>query len=59
MDKFKFALGQSVTLKLSGEQGEIIGRAEYLVNPEPQYWVRYKAADGCQREIWWAESALR
>lgn len=54
---FQFELDQDVRLELSGENGEVIGRAEY-VNKDPQYLVRYKAADGRQVEAWWDEDAL-
>jgi len=53
----KFQLKQNVTIKASGETGEIIGRAEYACS-EPNYLIRYKAADGRAVEAWWIESAL-
>ncbi len=53
----KYELMQSVTIATSGEQGEVIGRAEY-VHAEPSYLVRYQAADGRAEEVWWTESAL-
>lgn len=56
MGGFRFGLGDDAVLK-SGEAGEIIGRAEYL-NSEPNYLLRYTAADGRQVEQWWAESAF-
>lgn len=54
---FKFALEQIVKLKTSGEQGTVIGRAEYSTS-EPCYYIRYTAADGRATEAWWGESAL-
>ena len=54
---FKFELSQTVTLKASGEQGEVIARAEYT-SSENNYCVRYKAADGRCAQCWWEESAL-
>lgn len=56
MNNWRFNLGDSAILK-SGEQGEIIGRAEYL-NSEPAYFIRYTAADGRLVETWWGESAF-
>lgn len=53
----KFQLQQTVTITASGEQGEIIGRAEYTTS-EPSYLIRYKCADGRAVESWWNESAL-
>lgn len=52
-----FALNQEVELTLSGEQGIVIGRAEYVVG-ERQYLLRYVSADGVQRESWWNETAV-
>jgi hypothetical protein len=57
MEKFKFELGADVAIGVSGESGEVIGRAEYL-NNENSYFVRYKAGDGRAIEDWWRESAL-
>lgn len=57
VEDFKFELGQLVRLARSQEEGEIIGRAEY-VNMEPHYYVRYVAGDGRLCETWWGESAL-
>jgi len=56
-EKFKFELKQQVTIAVSGEQGTVIGRAEYE-HSENTYWVRYKSADGRAVESWWSESAL-
>lgn len=58
MDKLKYSLGQRVSLAESGEEGDVIARAEYQ-HGEPAYLVRYKAGDGRQAEAWWGESALR
>ena len=55
--KFKHALGASVWIAVSGETGEVIGRAEYAT-AENNYYVRYKSADGRAVEAWWPESAL-
>lgn len=49
-------LGRSVTL-LSGETGTVIGAAVYT-EAEPQYLVRYVAADGCLTEAWWNAAAV-
>jgi hypothetical protein len=57
MDELKFALGQHLKIKASDEEGEVVGRAEYL-HAEPAYYVRYKAADGRAVESWWSQSAL-
>ena len=54
--EYKFILSQVVRLE-SGEQGTIIGRAEYVFM-ENQYNLRYVAADGRAVEAWWGESAL-
>jgi len=54
---FKFALGQTVSLMLSGETGIVIGRAEYA-HSETGYLIRYKNAYGALVTDWWGESAL-
>lgn len=54
---FQFDLGDPVAIMVSTERGEVIARAEYLES-DPQYLVRYKAADGRACEAWWAERAL-
>lgn len=56
-EKFKFELGQDVTITASGEKGIVIGRAEYL-HCENTNYIRYKAADGRAVESWWTDSAL-
>ena len=53
----KFELNDKVIISTSGEQGQVIGRAEY-VHAEPSYLVRYKAADGTAVEAWWTARAL-
>ena len=57
MKTFKFELLQNVTIKITGEVGEVIGRAEYS-HCDDKYFVRYKAADGRAAEKWWDEAAL-
>ena len=57
MTKFKFELGENVSLVCSDERGTVTGRAEYS-NSNNDYRVRYKAADGRQVEAWHAEDAL-
>lgn len=54
---FEYELGSKLTISCSGEEGEVIARAEYLTS-ENQYLLRYKAADGRAVESWWNESAL-
>jgi hypothetical protein len=57
MDSFRDKIGDTVTLKLSGETGIVIGRAEYM-DAEEGYLLRYKGADGRQVESWWTNSAI-
>jgi len=54
---FKFSLQQKVVIATSGEQGEIVGRAEYTSSAN-NYLIRYQAADGRATEAWWQEDAL-
>jgi len=53
----RFQLKDLVVITVSGESGEVIGRAEY-VSCLPAYLVRYKSADGRAVEAWWTETAL-
>lgn len=55
---WNFELGAMVKIIASGEEGEVIGRAEYE-SSENSYFVRYKAGDGRAVEAWWNESALK
>ena len=41
MSSFKFNIGQQVSITVSNETGEVIGRAEYAT-AENTYLVRYK-----------------
>lgn len=58
-ETFKFELEQAVSIKVSGEQGTVIARAEYAETPVAQYYVRFKAADGRACQDWWSEKALQ
>lgn len=55
---FKFELGAKVSVTVSGETGEVIGRAEYTTAAN-NYYVRYRSADGRAVEAWWQEEALQ
>lgn len=57
MSAFKFDLGELVRIRVSGERGHVIGRAEYLY-VENQYCLEYKAADGRAVVDWWNEASL-
>lgn len=54
---FKYPLGHKVLIAVSGESGDVIGRAEYTTS-EVSYLVRYRAGDGRAVEAWWQEDAL-
>lgn len=54
---FIFGLGHWLRITCSNEPGQCISRSESLTG-EPQYLLRYKAADGRAVEAWWAQSAL-
>ncbi len=54
---FKFNLGDRVAVEVSGETGEVLGRAEYTTAAN-NYFVRYKSTDGRAVETWWQEDAL-
>lgn len=55
--KFKFGLGATPCITVSGEVGLVVARAEYL-NSEPSYLLQYRRNDGVADEQWWRESAL-
>jgi hypothetical protein len=57
MKSFKFEMEALVALSLSGEQGVVTGRCEYLTS-ENSYLVRYLDKSGCQKQSWLDESAL-
>lgn len=57
MPKFQFDLKAKIKIAISGEHGEVIGRAEYTT-AEPSYFVRYVTADGRAVEQWWTESSI-
>lgn len=54
---FKFELEQKVSIKVSGEQGTVIGRCEY-VNSYPQIYVHFKDGNGCAKSEWFYENQL-
>ena len=59
MSGFKFSLLAAVRIVASGEEGQVIGRAEYGT-VEPEYLVRYRRRPGGNTvEGWLSESALR
>ncbi len=57
MSAFAFELDQHVSIIVSQERGQIIGRAQYSTS-ENSYFLRYQAADGRAVNAWWEESAL-
>lgn len=54
---FQFNLANTVRIAVSGEKGQVIGRAEYI-NGANSYLLRYQSADGRAVEQWWPEDAL-
>lgn len=57
MTAYKFDLGETVKIDISGETGEVIGRAEYVATA-PSYFVLFKAADGRAVTAWWEADFL-
>jgi hypothetical protein len=55
---FKFELGSSATITVSGESGTVIGRAQYTDN-ENAYYLFYQAGDGRATKQWWKETELQ
>lgn len=58
MSNFAFELRQVVQISETEETGTVHARSESTYS-EPQYLVRYKAADGRATEQWWSENALQ
>ncbi len=56
---FKRELGETATIECSGEEGMIIGRADYANQTVHDYRIRYTAADGRATEQWWPEDSLK
>ncbi|HAT7708292.1 TPA: hypothetical protein JAX41_004748 [Enterobacter roggenkampii] len=56
-NEFVFDLSQLVELNVSDEFGEVAARAQYA-HGENQYYIHYKAADGCAKTEWFAEHQL-
>lgn len=54
---FAFEMKQVVKIKVSGEKGQVEGRAEYSEGPQ-QYLVSYVDGKGCAVEQWWTEDRL-
>ena len=52
MKKFKFNIGDRVKLTESGEEGVVIGRAEYRYATD-SFLILYKSGCGRQVENWW------
>lgn len=57
MSRFQFNLDEQVRFRVSGEEGKIIGRAEYS-HMSNSYMVEYKDASGRARVEWWIEHSL-
>ncbi len=56
-DGWKFGLNDPVEITVSGEQGTVQARAEYIYSPD-RYLIRYADGNGSAREEWWDEDAL-
>ncbi|WP_445496668.1 hypothetical protein [Photorhabdus sp. SF281] len=54
---FRYNLKQAVKINISGEVGEIKGRAEYINNLN-DYLISYRASNGCASEKWFDESEI-
>lgn len=47
---FNFELRSQAVIRVSGEKGEVVERAEYT-NAEPSYLLRYRDKDGSDRAM--------
>ena len=48
-----------ISTDAAGEQGRVKGRADYNLERQPQYLVRYQAADLRAAEAWFDEEELQ
>lgn len=55
--KFEYRVHDVVLISVSGERGEVIGRAE-RESGAIEYLVRYENGYGCAVEKWWDENAV-
>jgi len=55
--KSKFKLKDKVKITISGEEGTVIGRAQYIHDGNG-YLIRYLSVS-TGKERWWSEDALR
>ncbi|MGQ3662099.1 hypothetical protein [Citrobacter braakii] len=55
--KFKHELSQAVKITISGEEGHIKGRAEYI-GMNNQYLIHYLSADGRGTDGWFDEGEI-
>lgn len=53
-----FKLGDRVEIKISSEQGEIVGIAQYIDMPD-QFFINYKSADGRATKDWFNKTELK
>ncbi len=54
---FKLKLKQKAKIEISGEEGVVIGRAEYSAS-KPQYLIHFKAAEGRACTAWYEADFL-
>lgn len=55
---FKYPLSAAVKIGISGEAGQVKGRADY-VSAGNQYYVHYLAADGRAVNAWFDEDEIQ
>lgn len=55
--KFEFHLGDTARIKVSGEQGEVTGCADYK-DGQNGFLLRYQNAAGVACSKWWGADAL-
>lgn len=54
---FEFDMGDTVHIKVSGEQGQVIGRADYK-HDQNYFQIRYRTSNGTATTRWWGADAL-
>lgn len=56
-EHFEFNLGDEARLAVTGESGEVIGRADSK-HDQNRFQLRYKDAQGCAQTKWFPADAL-
>ena len=54
----KFAIGDAVVVKVTGQKGLVVGRAEYDNVYPNSYWLQYQSGEGNLAKTWFDEQDI-